>query len=87
MKEGDVFELEFYGETCCDDCNDIIHNHIDCPVCEKKYAGTEQYSYVEFNEEVVCEECGSVFELVQEGKWCSWYSNSKARIKEIGKII
>jgi len=85
MKEGDVIELEVYGEICCDVCDDIIHNHIDCPVCEKKYAGTEQYHYVESDEDVVCKECGSVFELIKEGEYFSWYNNAKVKIKKIKK--
>jgi hypothetical protein len=88
MKEGDIFKLEFYGEICCDDCRDIIHNHIDCPICKKKYAGTEQYHHAEAEEDIICEECGSVFELVkEEGNWDSWYSNSQAKIKKLDKII
>ena len=43
LKEGSELVLEIYGEICCDDCGDIIHNHLDCPVCKKDYAGSDQY--------------------------------------------
>ena len=40
---GDEVELEVYAEPCCELCGEIIHNHIDCPVCKSKYAKTNRY--------------------------------------------
>jgi transposase-like protein len=86
MKEGDVIELEVYGEICCDHCEEIIHNHIDCPVCKNTYAPTEQYHYIDSNEDIVCQECESVFELVKEGEYASWYNDDKVKAKIKTKI-
>lgn len=36
-------KLEIYPEICCDMCNDIVHNHLDCPVCAEKDARTDAY--------------------------------------------
>jgi hypothetical protein len=35
--------IDTYAEYCCEECNEIIHNHLDCPVCKKEYAPSEQY--------------------------------------------
>jgi hypothetical protein len=43
LNVGDEVELEVYAEECCELCGETIHNHIDCPVCKSKYAGTDQY--------------------------------------------
>lgn len=74
-------DLEVYGEVCCDMCNEIIHNHIDCPVCEKEYAGTEQYCDLYDEKTVECENCGSVFEKTSD----SWYYDCKALVVKIGE--
>jgi len=66
---GDKFELGVYGEICCDDCNEIIHNHIDCPVCEKQYSSTDQYCNLSDETEISCDNCLSVFKKISE----SWY--------------
>ena len=64
MKE--EYEVKFYGEMCCDFCNDIIHNHFTCPVCKDYYAGTDIYMALSDDEvtEFTCEECGSRFTTI-----------------------
>ena len=81
FNEGKEFDLEVYSEICCDYCNEVIHNHIDCPVCEKKYAGTEQYCDLYDEKELQCENCGTKFEKISD----SWYYDCKAKITELGK--
>lgn len=71
MKNIEEFEIEVYAETCCEDCNEIIHNHIDCPLCKKQYAKTNQYCDLQYEETVQCENCDSIFEKISE----SWYYN------------
>lgn len=80
LKEGSELELKIYGEICCDDCNDIIHNHLDCPVCKKDYAGSDQYIDLYDEEEISCEVCGTVYEFIGNGR----YSDSMVRIKTLG---
>ncbi len=36
-------QLNVYCEECCEECGEIVHNHIDCPVCKKEDAATRQY--------------------------------------------
>lgn len=79
LKVGDVITLEVYGEECCDMCSEIIHNHIDCPICEDKYADTDQFTDLRDETELQCC-CGTTYELV-EG---SWYNDAKVKIKELG---
>ena len=73
---GDVVELQVYGEECCEICNEIIHNHIDCPVCKTEYAATDQYCDLEDESEVTCESCGTTFSKTSE----SWYDECTAKI-------
>lgn len=57
--------LEIYAEICCDLCNEIIHNHLDCPACGMNYAPSEQYGCIDTRVdgfyEIQCEACKSVF--------------------------
>lgn len=76
-------KIEIYPETCCELCNSTIHNHMDCPACGKKYAGTESYhdimediwDYEEGKREEVlieCQECRAVFKFISrpaDGIW------------------
>lgn len=69
IKVGDVIEVEHYPEPCCEECGEIIHNHMTCPVCGDEYASTSVYMsfsdwFTGSEKELVCEECLSVFHLV-----------------------
>ena len=81
FKVGDEVELEVYGEICCNLCNDIIHNHIDCPVCKSNYVGTDQYCDLYDEKEVMCDDCGTTFVKTSD----SWYYDCKAKIVSLGK--
>lgn len=65
-----------YQEICCDECNDTIHNHFDCPVCNGRgYQGTDQYSYIDRSTLTIqCEDCNNLFERVNEND--DWYTDS-----------
>ena len=70
-----IGHIEIYPEMCCEICGEIIHNHIDCPVCGKKYAETDNYYglYESPEDPLVCE-CGAKFKLVSgshyyDGEW------------------
>ncbi len=69
LKIGDVVELEVYGEECCEICNEIIHNHIDCPVCEDSYAGTDIYCDLDEIKKLICKNCETIYELVSEHRY------------------
>ena len=64
-----------HAEICCDYCNDVIHNHIDCISCGKKYSETDAYHELETGEEFICDRCnakykcldGSIAELLERG--------------------
>lgn len=55
--KGEEFTLKVYPEICCDFCMSIIHNHIECPICLEKYAGTDKYIDLDDEKELSCEEC------------------------------
>lgn len=60
----DLIDLNIYQETCCDQCNEIAHYHIDCPACNKKYSPTTQYGEIEpfcGCYLIECEECETKF--------------------------
>lgn len=62
IKTSKVYEdVEWYMETCCEDCGQIIHNHFDCPICKKEWVGTSIYSEVYNSIEFNCEECDEDF--------------------------
>ncbi len=64
MKVGDKLTIEIYEEVCCDMCNNIIHNHMDCPVCKKEYASTNRYNSMYHEDGFSCEECNAEFKLI-----------------------
>ncbi len=70
-------DLGIYGEICCDECNDIIHCHFDCPACGDEDAGTSMYGdYYEYHkdgEAFECEECGAKFTPVETGDGDLWW--------------
>jgi uncharacterized protein (DUF2225 family) len=76
FKIGDEFELEVYAEECCELCDDIIHNHIDCPVCKNKYAKTNQFRSLYDETELTCCHCGTKFEKISD----DWYSECRVKI-------
>lgn len=73
-----IYEVEIDAEICCEECNEIIHNHLDeCPICKTKFASTSGYSNLDepgFEENIIqCDECNSYFKLVQN----RWYNSPK----------
>lgn len=67
-------KLEFYPEMCCEFCNEVIHNHFHCPVCNDKYAGTTIYGSIMENftdcfmidTSFSCQECKTTFEVITD---------------------
>jgi hypothetical protein len=53
-----------YAELHCDECNEIEHTHIDCPVCKTKYAETGNFGDISRDDIINCENCGAQFKLV-----------------------
>ena len=62
---GNIIPLKLHPEICCEECNEIIHNHVDCPVCKTEYANTRSFGDIEHGEEVLCDECGSIFKHIE----------------------
>ncbi len=63
-------KIDFYPEICCDYCNEVIHNHFDCPSCNRKYAGTSMYGEIDsYYTEFSCEECNARFKLGKKDEW------------------
>lgn len=60
------YEIEIYGEVCCDFCNEIIHNHFTCPACGNDYASSNicESLWDHASDEINCEECGAWFVTV-----------------------
>lgn len=64
--------IKIYSEVCCELCGEIIHNHLDCPVCNTKNASSDNYGSLadDFDYKdgaknktiLICEECKSEFE-------------------------
>ena len=64
-------KIEFYPEICCDECNNVIHNHMDCPACKDNYAPTNCYDnmYYSLGFEIKCESCKAKFKVVKESDY------------------
>jgi uncharacterized protein (DUF2225 family) len=75
----DLIELDVYGEVCCDDCGEIIHNHIDCPVCKNTYASTSSYCDLSEEKIIECDVCYTVFKKISD----SWYTDCLVKIIRI----
>jgi hypothetical protein len=67
--------LKVYPEVCCEECMEVIHNHIDCPVCGGDYVDTDNFWYIYKEDQVYCE-CGACFELVSG----EWYGENEVKI-------
>lgn len=61
-------KLNIYPEICCEECNEVIHNHFDCPQCKTDYAGTNRHislDLLDIGDILVCEVCLAKFKLIQ----------------------
>ena len=62
-----TYKFRLEGVICCDECNDIIYNQFDCPICgeEDVYSDLYNDANIEMNStgelEIVCEECKAIF--------------------------
>ena len=84
MKIGDKFtDVQIYGELCCEDCGQIIHNHIDCPVCKTRYADTGAFYDLSDDDckEISCEVCKTVF----RNNLSAWYYENELEIISLDK--
>lgn len=82
MKIGEEAELKLYPKICCEICNEVIHNHFECPVCGDSYAPSDIYGEVDFDadESISCKTCGSEFEIVKG------YINNKIKLLIKGEL-
>jgi len=55
-------KIKITSEIHCEYCNEIIHNHFDCPLCGKKWTSG---NFIDLNEEkpciLHCDSCGAEF--------------------------
>lgn len=75
---GDI-RVDWYVEICCEICNDVIHNHFDCPGCKLEDIGTSIYAdarEMKPDETFTCEHCGAEFQMIE-------FSYSEATIRRI----
>lgn len=56
-------KIKITSEIHCEECNEIVHNHFDCPVCEQKWTSG---NFIDLNEEkpciLHCDNCKAKFE-------------------------
>ena len=59
--------VKFYEEVCCEECNEVEHNHFDCPECNRVMAATNIYHQIDMDDvgtSICCNSCKSKFEIV-----------------------
>lgn len=61
MKQNETADVSYYSEICCRRCNEIAHNHFDCPVCELENAPGSAYCELRVDASVSCQECEAEF--------------------------
>ena len=85
LKIGDIIELEIFSELCCEICWDVIHNHVNCPVCKDEYASTDAYCNLDdWEKDSITCQCGASFRKVDKNM--SWYDiELKAEILTLNK--
>lgn len=64
-------KVNLYPEICCELCNEIIHNHFDCPVCKKGNEPTNIYGSLDSETEIACDKCRSRFKIISKNA-VSW---------------
>jgi len=66
-----VYTVDMFSEICCDECQEVVHNHMNCPACGKEDVGTDVFCGMwehiaeEKNPTIACEECDTVFNLLE----------------------
>lgn len=70
--------VKIYAQIHGDDCNDVIHNHFDCPACKKEYASTSAYYDIGYFDDktISCEDCGADFNIIN-------YTGSEIELEEV----
>ncbi len=66
-----IIKLKIYSEICCDECNEVVHNHIDCPTCSKYNIDTNIYQPIwdlEIGQSLFCGFCEAEFRLFRRTK-------------------
>lgn len=63
-------KITLYPEGCCDECDDIVHVHMDCPDCHDPNAPTSLYGSGPWDQdegfELTCEGCRATFKLTKK---------------------
>ena len=84
------YKFEILPEIHCDECNEIVHNHFSCLICNNENTGTNIYSEMcdEIDKdgkiEVECEECGSIF-MIKDTKDICFYDENTWELKSLMK--
>ena len=78
-----VIRIAFTPYLCCDECNDVYQNEMDCPVCQTVTNSDwwDDLFNFELNMVLHCEKCKTGFLLVgKEGGSSSEYLNYLWRV-------
>lgn len=52
----------------CEDTGNVIHIHIDCPICNKANSPTNHYDELNMDDKFKCENCHSEFIYLGDNK-------------------
>ncbi len=57
-------KLNIMAETCCEVCNEIVHNHFHCPKCNEFVPSGQSEAIYDM---ISCNKCGTIYSIVEEG--------------------
>lgn len=80
-----TYESHIYPEIHCDECNEIIHTHFDCPICKTDNVGAGICGDINdnYDELIECEHyvCSATFKLVHHDGYIGY--GDKVTLKRI----
>lgn len=66
-----IYKVCMYIETCCEQCNEPVHAHFNCPYCNTEhyngfnFINDSFYDEIKKGDIISCEDCGNKFKIIK----------------------
>lgn len=66
-----TYKSQFYGEICCEECLEIVHNYFDCPICKHGCEATDIYCDLSQSDSIYfsCKRCDTKFRFLSKPEY------------------